>query len=120
MCHQGFIINPNEIICYNIYIYTYHYLNFNLIEKKSHQSLYVSMYKQKCYHIHSHVHEHDIGLDKLVRDDKLATSTVLLVSTVLCVFRCWLVPIGKRHHGNHACLLFDCEVDIALVLPANQ
>ena len=53
---------------------------------------------------------------------KLATSTVLLVSTVLCVFRCWVVPTGMRHHGNQVCLVFDCEVDTAfsLLLPANQ
>ena len=33
----------------------------------------------------------------------LATITLLLVSTVLCVFRlsdCWMVPIGMRHHGH--------------------
>ena len=34
----------------------------------------------------------------------IATSTLLLVRTVLCVFRlsdCWIVPIGMRHRGNY-------------------
>ena len=38
----------------------------------------------------------------------LATNTLLLVSTVLCVFilfDCSMVPIGMRHHGSQLCLL---------------
>ena len=52
----------------------------------------------------------------------LATSTLLLVCTVLCVFRCWMLPTGMRRQGNEVCLLFDREVDTAdsLLLPANQ
>ena len=36
-----------------------------------------------------------------------------LVSTVVCVFNCWMVPIGMTHHGNQVCLFFYCEVDTA-------
>ena len=39
-------------------------------------------------------------------ETKLATSTVLLVSAILCMFTCWMVPIGMRHHGDQVCLLF--------------
>ena len=52
----------------------------------------------------------------------LVTSTLLLVSTVVCVFWCWTVPIGRRQHGNRVCLLFDFEVDtvFSLLLPTKQ
>ena len=36
------------------------------------------------------------------------SSTLLVVSTVLCAFRlsdCWMVPFGMRHHGSHLSLL---------------
>ena len=44
----------------------------------------------------------------------LAKSTLLLVSN--CVFRCWMVPIGMKHHGNQTCSFLHCEMDTAFSL----
>ena len=45
----------------------------------------------------------------------LVTSTLLLVRTVLCVFRLsdwWMTPIRMRHHGNQIGLLPDCDAGL--------